>query len=492
MKKLISFLICILLLFTFCSCNNTAEEEEDVSFSFAQDNNTSNLTLAYTKSDSLNPYEAKSQINSRLTTLVFDGLYKLDSSYEPHPCIAKSYSFNGLSVSVTLDNVFFSDGTRVQPSDVEYSFYAAKDSDYYASRLDNFLELYVSGDNIIMITMEKADPYAVSCLDFPIVKNKPVKDDDEEEELPVGSGRYKYVRDGENLYLIVNTNRANFNPAIKTVALEAVHDSEYLDSSLVVGNTAVFLDDLSSGKYNRINATTVEMGINSEVFLGLNPHTSFFIYPEVRQAISLAIDRDEAVSRAFQSHARGALLPFNPDWYAVSSISFENSSGLEKAKELIEESGIDTRSEELIITYNYENGFKKDLAMYVEECLEKLGFIVRTLGVEASSFRTELQYGNYDIYIGEFRLTQNMDLSPLFSGSVSYGMAEDSESAARYQTFLEGGCEIIDFINTFNSEVPFVPVCFRNAVVSYTRAIYGDFAPCDSDLFYDIDSWSIR
>ena len=488
MKKAFSFAICIfIVLLAFSSCGKTEVEEEDTSFSFAQDENTSNLTLAYTKSDSLNPYEAESQINSRIATLVFDGLYKLDASYKPQPCIAKAYSINGLSVSVILDNVFFSDGTRVTPADIEYSFYAAKDSDYFSSRLENFAELYISGDNIVMITMEREDPYVASCLDFPVVKlNK------NDEDLPIGSGRYKYARDGENIYLVVNTNKSNFNPAIKTIALEAVHDSEYLDSSLVVGNTAIFVDDLSAGAYNRINATTVEMGMNNEIYLRFNPHSSFFDIKEVRQAVSLCIDRDKAVSGAFQSHARAAGLPFNPDWFVISSFSSGNPYDIEKAKELVEESGIEPKSDEVIILYNYENGFKKELAFYVEECLDSLGFIARTMGVEAESYRSEIRSGNYDIYIGECILTQNMDLSPLFNGDASYGSAQGSESDLRYTSFLQGGCEIIDFINTFNSDMPFVPVCFRNAVVSYTRAIYGDFAPCDCDIFYDIESWSIR
>ncbi len=488
MKKLVSILLTILILLcAFSSCDKPKEEEEDTSFSFAQDDNTSNLTLAYTKSDSLNPYEAESLINLQMSGLVFDGFFKLDSAYEPVPCVAKEASINGLYVNVILDNIFYSDGSRLTAQDAEASFYAAKESDFYAPRLENFKDFYINSDNVVMLSMEKADPFALSCLDFPIVKAGVP-----EEELPVGSGRYKYARDGENLYLVVNTNKGNFNPAIKTISLEAVHDTAYLDSSLVVGNTAIYYNDLSSGEYNRINATTVETGINSIVYLGFNPETEFFETKEVRQAVSFAIDRSEAVSNAFQSHARGAALPFNPDWYAISSLNFSGDAELERAKTLIDESGIEPKSGEVVILYNYENGFKKDLASYIETCLEQLGFIVRTFGVEADRVKDELRDRNYDIYIGECRLIQNMDLSPLFTGSASYGMAEDSESHAMYQTFIDGNCEIIDFINTFNSDMPFVPVCFRNAVVSYTRAIYGDFAPCDTDIFYDIESWSIR
>ncbi len=486
MKKFISVfmaLTLILLCFSSCSDDNT---EEDTTYSFADSENTSNLTLAYTKSDSLDPYDAKSQLNIQISSLVFDGFFKLDSSYEPQAVVAKSASINGISVTVILNNVYFSDGTRVTAQDAEYSFYKAKESDYYSAGLENFSEFYVSSENVVMITMARNDPYALSCLDFPIVKRNVSEDD-----LPIGSGRYKFAKDGDNLYLVVNTGNQSFNPAIKTISLEAVHDYDYLDSSLVVGNTAIYCNDLSSGEYKRINANTVEMGLNNLIYLGFNP-TSLFAYSDLRQALSLALDRNYAVSGAFQSHARGSALPFNPDWFAVSAYTFDLGANSEKAAEIIENSGVNVKSEEIVILYNSDNGFKKELASYLDDTLESLGFYSRIYGVEADEFKNEVRYGNYDIYIGECRLTQNMDLYPLFTGSSNFGLAEGSESNLAYDSFVDGKIEIMDFINTFNSDVPFVPVCFRNAAVSYTRAIYGDFAPCDRDLFYDIESWSIR
>ena len=158
----------------------------------------------------------------------------------------------------------------------------------------------------------------------------------------------------------------------------------------------------------------------------------------------------------------------------------------------MEEIKIDTQSRELTLLYNKENEFKTEAAKDIEAYLEELGFIVRLSGVESQYFQSEVENGNYDLYLGEVKLPYNMDLEALFTGDSSYGYASVSESAEKYNDFLSDNCEIMDFINTFNSDMPLIPICFRNAVVSYTNAISGDFNCSEADVYYDIDTWSIK
>ncbi|MEE1011989.1 MAG: hypothetical protein U0L11_08155, partial [Acutalibacteraceae bacterium] len=104
---------------------------------------------------------------------------------------------------------------------------------------------------MLVFTLERSDPYALACLTFPVVKNG------SEGDLPVGSGRYSVKTSGETTYLVVNNKKSGFNPVIKTITLVPVRDSESVESSLEIGNTGFFYNDLSSGSYSRINAKTV-------------------------------------------------------------------------------------------------------------------------------------------------------------------------------------------------------------------------------------------
>ncbi len=485
MKRIIAlFLAAVLILFSFCGCENIKDiiDGNDGEESTETVDSEKILKLAFSKNDSLNPFETETLINSQIINLVNDGLFKCDNTYYPQPSLAQSGAVSGNKISVTLGDNKFSDGSAVTVNDVLYSFNLAKSSPIYSARLENISEMTVSSAQMIMFEMASPDPYALSCLDFPIIKAN-----SDAEEYPVSAGRYVIKKHYENIYLVVNTYKSSFNPEIKTIILESVHDSESVGNSLVIGNNGFYYDDLSKGSYNRLNAKSVDMGINNMVYLGFNSYTSFFQSELVRQAVSCCIDRSFIVSSSFCCHARETALPFNPDWYSLENINANVAKDKDRADHLIIESEIQPKNGEVVILYNSENDFKAATAEYIKSCLEEIGFLVRLRGETAEDFLIDFKAGRYDIFIGEMKLMPNMDLSYFFDEESS-----DNESAARYYSMLKGNCGLMDFINTFNDEMPFVPLCFRNAVVSYTKSMDGDFAACDSDVFCDIDTWSLK
>ncbi len=489
MKKFIAVILATVLMLTAlasCAGKKPAEKEDSVSSEADNSGEQNTLKLAFSKNDSLNPTLCETIINSQITNLVFDGLYKLDSSYKPNPVVAKSAVVGSTIVSVTLSSIRFSDGTYVSTDDIITSFNMAKSSTVFESRLKNFTAAHTGSESSVVFDLEKPDPYALSCLDFPIIKNG------SDFDYPVGCGRYSYKRDGDNIYLVVNPYRSDFNPIFKTVNLEAVHDSDSFESSLVIGNTSFCYNELNSGDYTRINANNVDMGINNLIYLGFNMNDSFFSSPLVRKAVNLAVDRKSIVSSAFRSHARECYSPFNPDWFAISETNPDKGQNIEKAKELIKQSGIEPASREITILFASENAFKSDAAQIIADSLEKIGFYVRLKPYETQAYLYDVRNVSFDMYIGEVKLNRNMDLTPLFSGDAAHGIFETDAALLKYNDFISGNCELIDFINTFYDDVPFAPLCYRNAVVSYTKSMHGDFRCCDADVFYDIDTWSIK
>ena len=489
MKKFaVLILILSLLITVFSGCDEIKPviDDEPVGVSNISDKKEGTLKLAYSKADMLDPFTSSMSANIQIMGLVYDGLYKLDPNYNPVPVIAKSSIVSGTTVNITLDSAVFSDGTPITSGDVVYSFEQARYSPNYGTRLQNFLQASVSSSNMLVFTLETPDPYALSCLTFPIVKNG------SEGELPVGSGRYIPQVSGESTYLVVNPKKSGFNPAIKTIMLVPIRDSSSVESSLEIGNTGFHYNDLSSGTYSRIKAHTVEMGINNFVYLAFNSSSSVFSNQLIRQAVNLAINRSEIATTAFQGHSRAAYSPFNPDWYKLASKDLVVSVDMNKAKELIAKSGIDITLEEVSILVNKENQFKLEAAQFISDYLSALGFNVVLKDYSPEYYTEALEIGSYDMYIGEIRLTPNMDLSQLFGGTVGYGTDPEGTTALRYSQLLGGKCELMDFVNTFNEDLPLIPLCFRNAAVSYTNAIKSDFNCCDGDVFYDIETWSFK
>lgn len=301
-----------------------------------------------------------------------------------------------------------------------------------------------------------------------------------------------FQKNGEEIYLVVNSKRSGFDPVIKTISLVPIRDNGSVESSLEIGNTGFYYNDLSSGTYSRINAKTVDLGINNFVFLAFNSSSELFSNQLLRQAVNMAIDRNSIASTAFQGHARLCYSPFNPDWYALASKDLVVTRNESKAKELIKQSGIDIASKEISLLVNKDNAFKYEAAAFIRDNLTALGFKVVFKDYEQDYYTEAVELGSYDLYIGEVRLTPNMDLSPLFGGAVGYGIDPACPSAMRYTQLLEGSCELMDFINTFNEDVPFAPLCYRNGAASYTNSLKGELSGCDSDAFYDIETWSFK
>ena len=489
MKKIAVFILILSLIATLLSgCDKTkpVTGDEPVGGSSISDKKEGILKLAYSKADMLDPFTSSMSANIQIMGLIYDGLYKINENYEPVPVIAKSSIVSGTSINVTLDSAVFSDGTPITSSDVVYSFEQARYSPNYSTRLRNFIQANVSSANMLVFTLETADPYALSCLTFPIVKSG------SEGELPVGSGRYIPQISGESTYLVVNSKKADFNPAIKTIMLVPVRDSSSIESSLEIGNTGFYYNDLGNGSYLRINAQTVDMGINNFIYLGFNSESEVFMDSNLRQAVNLAINRKEIVTTAFQGHARAAYSPFNPDLYALSSKDLVVSMDLPKAEEHIARSETDITSKEISLLVNKENQFKFEAAEFIKGYLETLGFKVNLKSYAADYYTEAVKLGSYDLYIGEVRFSPNMDLFPIFGGDVSYGIDPLCPSVTRYSQFLNGKCELMDFVNTFNEDLPLIPLCYRNAAASYTNSMQGDFNSCDGDVFYNIEEWSFK
>ena len=446
--------------------------------------------LVYAKNDSLNPYEAESSLNIRLLSLVYDGLFTLDKQYNLNGVIAKGCAGGTNTVNVMLDtSAVFSDGTPVTQQDIVYSFELAKKSATYRERLAHFTDVSSPNPSNMIFTLDEPDIYAQNCLTFPIIK------EGSDEARPTGTGRYVFAEDAGRLLLKANPRRRNFSPSVSCFELTEIKDSSVTNSSLEIGSTCFSFDTLDGGSYTRVNAKTQNVLMNNLVYLGINGSNEYLADSLIRRAVSSAIDRNEIVTSSFQGHAKAVVSPFNPDWYVISGTdgapTLENSD----IPSLLEESGNDPGRLPFSLVVNGENAFKLDAAKQIRQMLSRAGISVVVYALPLEDYYTAVRSGDFDMYIGEVQLTANMNLYPLFRGGrCSYGVTDSiqEQSFARYVQLLSGECEIMDFINVFASELPFIPLCYRSGLALYTNSIdYGGSVCCVNDVFCNVDRWTV-
>lgn len=524
----LAFLLSVVLVFSACGCGKNTEDDTLSTTEVVTELNSAqirynDLRLPYAKADSLDPYEAKSTMNRQLSTLMYDSLFTVGDSFEAKPLLAREYSADRMSITVSVNsNVMFSDRSIMTLEDIIYSFNIAKKSALYEAKLKNIESVSATSSDILLFTMKNPDPYAVACLDFPIIKygtgyadrkeaERYAREEGEEEfkstdkVVPTGSGRYvlKYEENETDPVLVAFNDRfKGFYPAMTTIHLVNVTDSSALFYSLEIGNISFAFDDLSGGKYTRVNADISEYLMNNLVYVGLNQDDSALAIPAVRRAISAAIDREDILNIAFQGHATITHTPFNPLWSASSEYETAKKEETRRsALEILEEAGFKQINSygirnngrislkfDLIVSDG--NDFKKMTALRIQRALKLLNIQVQITEVPVEKYSDAVELGKFDMYIGEVCLSPNMNLEPFFggSGAMAHGIWAKT-SVEAYDSFLAGDINFNAFMEAFEQDVPFIPLCYRKGIVAAVKELKEANAACLGDLFEDIEEW---
>jgi peptide/nickel transport system substrate-binding protein len=142
---------------------------------------------------------------------------------------------------------------------------------------------------------------------------------------------------------------------------------------------------------------------------------------------------------------------------------------------------------------NSESKPKKKIADMTAKWLKDMGIKVSINSLEYNEYISALRNGDYDLYIGEVKLSPNMSLDPFFSenGSASYGINTESSTAKAYKDFRSGKADISTFIQVFSLEKPFIPLLFREGMAYYSRELTYEDTVNEYELFANIYSWSV-
>ncbi len=487
-RKITAALLALIIMLSGALCACSGEETPDVTTDERTDVDPSTLSgstlmLPYSRTDSFNPYEAETTQNVQIMSLLHYGLYSVSDSYAVTPRLAKGANVGKTTVNVTISSsAVFSDGSAVTADDVVESFNLAKQSKAYSERLSGVTSAVKSTATTVMFTLSQPDPYVLACLDFPVVRII------EGKEFPLGCGRYVASRTADDeIYLNINPQCTGFKSIITFIKLVSVNENS-AKGSLEIGKLSFVFDDLSGGSYTNVNAKSTGATLNNFVYLGINKDSYALSEQTFRRAVNLMINRNEVVFTAFQGHAEIAYSPFNPQWYEVKTKDLTVFQNLPTAQNLIDESG-KGYDNVLNLIVNKENPFKLETAQVIKKQLESAGLKVKIHAVELTDYKWMIENGEYDLYVGEVRLCTNMSLYPFFGGSLGYGIDTAGVAATAYYSFMSDEINIVDFVDAFNTDVPFIPLCYRKGAALSTNSLYSGKTFTDCDIYANIGSW---
>ncbi len=495
MKRIIALLLILSFCVTLFSCGKDSEVKEEYVLPTAVVD--SDISLPYTSADNFYPYSSKSSINRDLLPIIYESLFVATNDGKGKALLAESFKSNGKNITVKIPaKVYFSDGSELNAQNVKSSYEMARRDAYYKDSLSNIASVKVIDNYTIVFSMKREDPMAYNILSFPVCSKKG--------EGYIGTGKYSIGYLDDTPYLQVNTKHRSFRKSWnKQIAL---YDVAGITSPVYIfkaNDITLYRNDLNSDDYINLSSKTVSQDMNNLVFVGVNSKWkgSVTSIEWVRQAINIGLNRREITASSFLGQGSPVVSPFRNEFYEFQQENFADISGeTQKAVGILERHGYDKVNSDGIRTNGRnslrvnilvctKNKYKLTVAESVKKSLETLGFgVTITKKSTVAQFKEALKEGHYGLYIGEIELTDNYDLTEFFSksGAVNYGI--DTEFYGEYTEYKKGNLTTTEFLESFSTEVPFIPLFYRKSVVSINPNITG---VDENNLYESVCDWKL-
>ncbi len=498
MKKALSLLICVCLLLSLCACGYDYSSYVPTGDALAGEGETGPdssgsgedklITLTYYPDLGLNPYTCTEYTNRALMSLLYQGLFSVDASYNVEPLLCGSYALSKDMRTHTFtvaEGATFSDGTPVTAQDVVDSLLAAKRSKLYSGRMLHITSVALSQTGAVALRTDTAYENLALLLDIPIVKSEQVQ-----EAYPIGSGPYALERATGGAFLKRRNDwwcRAELPITTSAVPLiEATSITQIRDNFQFSGLNFAFTDP-SSDRYVDYRCDFELWNCESGVFLylGCNEDSTVFTTPALRAALTYAIDRSSITSKFYRGFATAATLPVSPASPFYSK-ALAGKYGYKPAafKDAVKDAGKDGSS--IVLLVNSDDSLRVRVARSIAQMLRDGGLVVEMKELGGSNYTNAVKRREFDLYLGQTRLSPNMDLSAFFhvKGALSYG---GIDNVAAYSLCLEALANQGNYYTlhrTIMEQGLLCPVLFCDYAVYTTRGLFTSLHPSRDNPFY--------
>ncbi len=442
MKKFVALMLCLIMgLSVLASCQVDLEnEDKGPTIPVYITEEIANFDPAYGNLD---------DAAMKILGLMYEGLFEINSSGKTVKLQAKSVkvlddeSENYYAIEIKLDNTCWSDGTRVQAADYVYAWKRILESEFrgeaaamlmgiknaraVASGDASIDDLGVTDEEIDVLRIEFEGPtdydkfyeYLASPMLVPlreVAVDKVNKYWSSSATILVSNGPYNVKRylPGEllllerNAYYYRNAEEESIRTSVKPYRLEINLGKNAADQYAdYQGDAIVYAGNLPLD----VRASLLESG-DVEVYDTMNMLSCLFNTrrdpfdkKEVRQALSLAVDRNEIVKiLTFAKPAQGLIADgvFNVnykdgDTFREAGKSLISASAdVAAAKNLLSQAGV-SGGKITITLRNNEADVK--VAEYIKSVWEELGF---TVTLDAKGYRSWKDEKEYDLVIDDY------------------------------------------------------------------------------------------
>ena len=505
MKKALLLLLCAAMLLSSlsgCAAEDTpyvptgdalAPEDADVNATIPEEEGEpQDFSLVYYPERSMNPTIATDYTNRMLFSLIYQGLFFVDSNNQAVPILCKNYKFSTDSRVFTfflMDDARFSDGTPVTVEDVLATYGAALKSTYYSGRFVHVKEIFISDEGGISFRLSNPIADLPLLLDVPIIKASQI-----ESEHPLGTGPYIFENGLTGAQL--RRNRAwwcadsakNLTVTAEAIPLIAAESTTHIRDQFEFSDVGVVLTNPFSDSYADYRCDRELWDCPNGLFLYLACNVAYsevFSNKALRSALTYAIDRDKLAADHYGEFAKVTTIACDPsspyyspslaEKYEYDPVRFIEAIGkVKKPKEPVR------------LLVNKDDSLRLRAARDIAAMLTECGLETVTVEQETRKYLSDIRVGKYDLYLGQTCLSTNMDLTPFFHpyGNISRNGVANMDIYKLCLDALENSGNFYNLHKAVADDGCIVPILFGNYTVYASRGLVTNLSPSRDCVFF--------
>ncbi|MGM1046440.1 peptide/nickel transport system substrate-binding protein [Paenibacillus uliginis N3/975] len=370
---------------------------------------------------SMDPHMSTDQQTSVMTTHIYDTLLKHDKDLKIQPNLAESWkAVDDVTWEFKLrQGVKFSDGSVFNAEVVKANIDRMLDPKVASPRaglVDMVKEVKVIDENTVQFVTAYPFSPLLAHLAHPgvgMVSAEGIKQDYEKvnagekagahlAQNPAGTGTFKLDNwnPGQEVKLVRNDDHWGEKAKVDSVTFKVVSEDGTRIAELETGYAHI-IDPVSPSSISRVEgldgASLNRQASLSLSYIGFNMQKKPFDDVRVRQALSMAINKDDIISGIYEGTGIPAVGPLAPNvnGYDASVKPIENN--MEKAKELMKEAGLEKGFSTTIWTN--DNAERIKIAEYVQSKLKELNVEVKIEVMEWGAYLAQTAEGKHDMFV---------------------------------------------------------------------------------------------
>lgn len=496
------------------------------------------LNMFSTAPDTLNPILTANAYVKEYSCFLFESLVKVDENQKALPFLAESWegSDDGLTWTFYLrENIYWHDGIPFSAEDVEFTantIMNASVNSPYKTSFDNVESFSAQDSRTFKVVLKSPNSFTPELMTFPIIPKHYFLGEDimttPKNSSPIGTGPYKFAEYKENEFIRLGANENWWNisvdgdnglslPYIQEVNIKIYGRDQSVINAFGSQEVDVITADRTSwiGYSGRTDITLKKHVSNEFEFIAFNLSNKILKEKEVREAIAYTIDRGRIINSIMPGEAVASDLPVIPDTWLYDTNILYYERDVEKAKQILSESGwTDTNGVlykringvntplklELIVNDNNEHRIAA--ADMIKDQLKEAGINIKVTKLKWEDELSKVQSGKYDMAFIGCTVTSIPDISFLYSSAkIGTGLniaGYSNEDVDSYLSLIlkekDPSMKKAYFINMkeiISQDVPYLGLYFYNDAVIYNKKLRGEFSPSIWNKYDDFTRWYI-